>query len=413
MKKSLTLFLFFMFIFFSVNAQKWKLKITSSVELREWKLTSKADIDVKPLIGASVKVFKLGVLIAQAVSDGNGDFKIMVPANGVFILEVSYASCSVKRFEVSTLGVPAEVSDNADFSPTFTIGGFVLSKPFKEVDYSELASPLVKVYYSPKIKNFNYDHATSDAGLNVVATIYSAEKVLINNFCSTNKLGDAALTKKDCPLAKSTYEKAITIIYGEQYPIEQLQKCDICFAEKLETEKKVQEKINKDVFLAESLKTDQLLKVKAATETDIANKLEKEKVIADKAIKKKIEAAKVMAVKPEKEKVLADNAKDLVVTAKEKKKEKEIAPAIKPTVKNELKKNSTTNESPSSKYKVPQILDVAKYDKCMLNGDDFLALKKYKEAMACYKAALKIKQNDAVAIKKLNEIDLIINPRKN
>lgn len=45
-----------------------------------------------------------------------------------------------------------------------------------------------------------------------------------------------------------------------------------------------------------------------------------------------------MAVKPEKEKVLADNAKDLVVTAKEKKKEKEIAPAIKPTVKNELKK---------------------------------------------------------------------------
>lgn len=64
-----------------------------------------------------------------------------------------------------------------------------------------------------------------------------------------------------------------------------MQKCDICFAEKLETEKSTR-KINKDVFLAESLKTDQLLKVKAATETDIANKLEKEKVIADKAIKK-------------------------------------------------------------------------------------------------------------------------------
>src|SRR5438445_321257 len=109
-------------------------------------------------------------------------------------------------------------------------------------------------------------------GLAIVSRIYAAEDALFQNFCSTNKAGDVALAKPDCPLAKTLYEKALTIIPGEPYPAEQLIKVGLCLKEKEEAAKKAAE--------ASAAKAEA---EKLAAEKAAADKLAKEKEAADKA----------------------------------------------------------------------------------------------------------------------------------
>ena len=89
---------------FFVNAQEWTLKLSSNVELRTWKLTTKADKEEKPLLGASITLYKGSGIVSQSTSDGNGDFTVFVPANGEFVLTVSYPGCNPKKFSIITTG---------------------------------------------------------------------------------------------------------------------------------------------------------------------------------------------------------------------------------------------------------------------------------------------------------------------
>jgi len=261
----------------SAQTQKWKAKITSQVEIRTWKLTSKAESEMNPLQGATVKLLSGSTVVNQTSSNGSGNFTVMVPAGGDFIIEVSYQGCNTKRFAVSTKGVPEGIGTD-DYDPSFDIGGFILSKPFQGIDYSGLQKALVKVAYEPGIKNLDDDEPFSKAGLDIVGKISSAEKILINNFCSTNKAGDVALAKPDCPLAKSLYEKAMTIIAGEQYPVDQLVKVGECLQG---------EEISNTAKAAAEAKAKEIAEAKAA-----ADKLANEKALADKEAKEKITAEK-------------------------------------------------------------------------------------------------------------------------
>src|SRR5688500_8275383 len=119
------------------------LPISSNVEIRKWKLTYKSEKTEEPLGGASIVLTKAGTLVSQTTSNGYGDFTVMVPPNGVFILTVSYPGCNTKKFEIITTGVPEELQKD-NFNPSFSIGGFVMAKPFPGIDYSGLQTPLVK-----------------------------------------------------------------------------------------------------------------------------------------------------------------------------------------------------------------------------------------------------------------------------
>src|ERR1700739_1749445 len=198
MKKHFKIILILQLISFTCLAQKWMLELKSVVELRTWKLTSKAESKEDPIGGASIKLFRGATLVSQVVSDNDGDFTLQVPPNGEFTIEVSYPGCNTKRFTVSTMGVPDEVGTD-NYKPTFNIkGGFIMVKPYPGIDYSGLKQSLIKVSYLPRIKNFDNEDEATQTGLNIVSKIYAAEDALFQYFCSTNKAGDDALKKPDC-----------------------------------------------------------------------------------------------------------------------------------------------------------------------------------------------------------------------
>jgi hypothetical protein len=322
-------FRFIILFFFSLTtfAQNWKLEIKSVVELRTWKLTSKAESSEDGLPGATIKMFQGSTLVTTMMSGSGGDFSLMIPPNGEFSIEVSYPGCNAKRFTVDTRNVPDEVGTDK-YRPTFAIkGGFVMVKPYPGVDYSGLKQSLIRVAYQPNLKNFDDLVESTQAGLAIVQRIYAAEDALFEKFCSTNKAGDVALAKPDCPLAKKLYTEAISIIPGEPYPVEQLAKVEECLkakeaadkkaaedaaakaaAEKAAADKAAADKVAKEKAAADKAEADRLAKEKAAADKAEADRIAKEKADADKAAKEKAAADKAEADKIAKEKAVADKA---------------------------------------------------------------------------------------------------------
>ena len=173
------------------------------------------------------------------------------------------------------------------------------------IDYSLLKQPLVRLGYKEKGKNFDADQAYTNDMLGNLARIYESESALIDNFVGSVKAGNIALNKKDCPLAKTNYEKAIKLLPGEKYPLDQLSKAEICIKEKGEealakqkAEQEAKAKADADKLAKET--TDKEAKAKAEQETLAKQKAEQEakakadadklaKETADKAAKAKAE----------------------------------------------------------------------------------------------------------------------------
>lgn len=72
----------------NVHAQDWKLKIHSQVELRTWKLTTKADKEEKRLPGASILLTKMngGAIVSQLTTDDKGGFIVDMAPNEDYII---------------------------------------------------------------------------------------------------------------------------------------------------------------------------------------------------------------------------------------------------------------------------------------------------------------------------------------
>lgn len=395
MKKIFLLLLLFKFCFnYSQTTTKtWSLKIRSNVEIRTWKLTYKSEKTEKSLGGASIVLTKQGKIISQGTSDANGDFLVTVPGNDVFILTVSYPGCNAKKFEIITTGVPEEIQNN-NFYPSFSIGGFVMAKPFPGIDYSGLNEPLVKVVYAPKIKNFDDDAGYTDIGLNIVGKIWSAEQTLIDKFCGTNKRGDAALAIPDCPLARRLYNEAIALIPGESYPVEQLAKVPDC--DKIEEEKKKTEETAKKAAEEKAL-AEKASKEKTATDKAEADKLAKEKAAADKLAKEK--------AKPKPEKKTEKKPAEKVADAPTKK----MPDSDKEIKKHEYETKSDDGEPVighgDSKYSKKQVLGANEYKDALTKAEGYFKMKRWSEAKTAYENVLKIKPGDVYATGKLTEVN--------
>jgi hypothetical protein len=288
------LILSFLFVSITSFAQNWKLELRSNVDLRNYKLTNHSEASENPLPGASIKLYKGTTLLTQVSSNVNGDFNIMIPANGEYIVEISYPNCVSKRLAISTTGVPPEVGTD-DYKPVFSIdGGFIMAKSFPGVDYSGLQQPLIKIVYNPKKKNFIDDESSKANGLSAVSKIYSDEEAVFQKFCASTKAGDDALKKSDCPKAKTNYQNALTIIPAEPYPLDQIAKADQCMKDKDDATKKAEEeKLAKEKAATDKAAADKLAADKAATDKATADKEAADKVVADKLAKE--ESAKKAA----------------------------------------------------------------------------------------------------------------------
>src|SRR5688572_8598603 len=126
------------------EAQEPSLYLKSHVDQRTLILTSKVAVIEKSLVGADVVLYKQNTEVSRTKTDGNGDFKVLIPINGEYELIVSYPGCNSKKVALNTNGIPADLQ-KTNFISTFSIGGFVMAKPLPGINYSELQKPLVKV----------------------------------------------------------------------------------------------------------------------------------------------------------------------------------------------------------------------------------------------------------------------------
>jgi len=361
-----------------VYSQEWTLKLSSNVELRSWKLTTTAAKSEKSLGGAAITLYKGSAVIGQTTSDANGDFVIDVPSHGDFILTISFAGCNTKKFYVSTNGVPDAVGKD-NYNPTVVIGGFVMSKPLKGVDYIGLNEPLVKVEYKSGGQNFDKDEIVTNKGLEIVSKIYDAETSVIQKFCSANKSGDEALKKNNCPLAKTYYQKAIDLLPGEEYPLERLKKVEECL------EKKKQEEIAAAEASAQKAEALRIAQEKAKAEKDAKLKQQIEKPAEAKKTKEATQAK------------VATNDKPIIKES---------------SSESTNEKSGSVGSSRNSKYSVKHVLGADKYKEAISKADNYFKTKRYKEARHAYEDALRVKQSDNYAQAKINEIDKMLGTQK-
>ncbi|MBA2610948.1 MAG: tetratricopeptide repeat protein [Bacteroidetes bacterium] len=364
------------------HSQNWMLKLSSTVELRAWRLTSTAEKSEKALSGANIKLYKGTTQISETSSNAKGDFMIDVPAGGEFILTISFPGCNTKKFNVSTSDVPENVGKET-YKPTVNISGFLMSKPLKGVEYIGLNQPLVKVEYKAEGQNFDKDEAVTNNGLNILSKIYDAETALIQKFCATNKSGDDALKNHNCPAAKEYYEKAINMLPGEQYPVEQLAKAELCLKNKKAE--------------AEAVAQDATLKAEAA-------KIANEKAIAEKTAKDKEQFNKTANNKIAKEKELAN--KDQKNTSTAQKSEPET-----------IKVNETETSSPSnikkghSNHIINEPIGKDPHKEAVVKADGYFKMKRYDEAKTAYEEALQMQPDDAYSKGKLEQISKLVAPK--
>ncbi|MCE3228888.1 MAG: CarboxypepD reg-like domain [Bacteroidetes bacterium] len=356
-------------IFFGLitQAQDWSLKLRSRVELRSWRLTTRADKTEKNLNGAAVTLQKGDAVIGQTTTDAEGNFEIDVPANGDFMLVITYAGCNTKKFAVSTKGVPESVGKDS-YKPTISIGGFMMAKPIKGVDYIGLDQPLVKVEYKSGGQNFDKDEAITFKGMDIVSKIYDAEVTVMEKFCNFNKQGDDALKKKNCALAKECYQKAMNLLPGEFYPEERMKSVEQCIKAK---------EAKEDAVMLEKLRQEEL--AKAANQKAIDEKKVKDKEQFNKSVNK--------------------NA----VAKTEPKKETKAIVAAETTSAEDTR---TSNESKgSSKYRMPKVIGANHYKEIITKADNYFKTKRYKDAKHAYEEALKHKTDDTYATGRVAECE--------
>lgn len=380
MKKKFILYsIIFLSLFQLVIAQNWTLKLKSTVELRTWRLTSRADKTEKSIQGATIVLHSGNAIIKEVQSDLEGNFEIEIPANGDFYLTVSYPGCNTKKFYVSTKGIPDD-QNNKDFKPSVKIGGFMMSKPFKGVDYLGLEEPLLKVEYKNKNEGFDKDQTISNKGIDIVTNIMDAENVLIEKFCNYNKLGDDALNKKNYVVAKGYYQKALELIPKEEYPLMRLEKAEDGIKEN-EAKKEA----------ADEEKAAQAAAAKLANDKAIEDKKAKDKAMFDKAAAERVEKEKAKSAK----------------NPKQKETKPAPTPTVAPVVAAKTNTGSTTASKPNkgkAKRKVPSKIGTDKYYELVDKGDEYFKDKRYEESKKYYEEALHLRPNDPVATKRMKEI---------
>ena len=374
-----TLILSILLSCFFMHSQNWMLKLSSTVELRSWRLTNTAEKSEKALSGASIKLYKGDVLIGETSSDANGDFVIDIPSGGEFVLTIYYSACNTKKFNVSTTSVDENVGK--DYKPSISISGFIMSKPLKGVDYIGLNEPLVKVEYKSKGQNFNKDETVTNKGLNILSKIYDSETALIQKFCAVNKAGDDAMKNHNCLMAIDYYLKAINMLPGEQYPVDQMTKAELCVKNnKAEAE-----------ALAESIK-------EKANAAKIAN----EKTIAEKQAKDKEQFNKTTNDKLAKEKMLTDKESKNKTNKENPPKEKIIPNESEPVT------NESNIKKGNSNHSLPNQIGKNVHKETITKADGFFKMKRYKEAKTEYEKALTLKTTDTYSKNKLVEIEKLL-----
>jgi hypothetical protein len=180
------------------------------------------------LEGAVVTLLKGPTQLQQVTTNNSGRFKFMLDPNSEYTVTATKNGYITKRFTISTYNVPTERGEEGFRPWDIEIGLF---KVFPGLDYSCLNKPMAKVSYNPAP---DQDEFVFDPVYAATMQACAAElKRLEAEARAKQKLYDAAIEKADKAFgqsswqaAKDSYNEALTYLPNEQYPKDQIAKCD-------------------------------------------------------------------------------------------------------------------------------------------------------------------------------------------
>lgn len=221
--------LLFIFISLGLLSQNLTYKLKSRVELRNWKLSSKAYKQEIFLQNASIELFEGVKLLSKTTSDKDGNFEIDLPSTGNYTIIISSQGYNSRKFSVNCNSIIIK-NGQSDFIPSVEIRGFIAYKAIKNVSDIGLSYPTVQMR-DEKNEILKYN------GLKFPVNMIDGELREIQKFCTCNKLGDIALQNKNYALARNYYIMAGNIMEKEEYPKEQLKRAEEGLKEQMFAEK--------------------------------------------------------------------------------------------------------------------------------------------------------------------------------
>ncbi len=246
-RNNIIYFILSLLFFFKLSfADDFNLKLKSKVEVRNWKLSSKAYKQETFIKGASIELYNASSIISKTISDKDGNFEINIPSSGNYTLVITSLGYDPKKFSITAKSIPIG-NNSANFIPSVDMTSFIATKIIKGVGDLGLNQPIIHAERrTDKNEYIRY------SGLKLSVNINDAEYHVIQRFCICNKLGDVAIEDKNYALAKTYYSMATDIIPGESYPKEQLKKTEDglkleSFKSRKETAKKTKSKSKTEV----------------------------------------------------------------------------------------------------------------------------------------------------------------------
>jgi hypothetical protein len=201
----------------------WKFKFGGKVtEFNEKKQKDLA------LEGCIATISRGGVTIESQNTGKDGRFKFTMDPNGDYVITITKAGYITKRFAINTFNVPDERT-NFPFNE-FDVD-IDLFKMFPGLDYSCLNSPIARIIYNPapSIDDFDYDKvytAQIQACIENLKRLAAEARAKQKLYQAAIDAADKLFAASDWSGAKAKYNEALGILANEQYPKDQIAKCD-------------------------------------------------------------------------------------------------------------------------------------------------------------------------------------------
>ncbi len=181
-----------------------------------------------PVDACSVNLYKGTTLVSTNSTSSNGKFKIVVPHDGDFVVQITKAGYITKRIAINTFNVPDERTGGpfAQFDVEID-----LFKLFPGLDYSVLNNPVGRIIYNPApaVDDFDYDKvytAQIQSQLDKLKELARQAREKQRLYQAAIDAADKLFNASNWQGAKDQYNVALGILPNEVYPKDQIAKCD-------------------------------------------------------------------------------------------------------------------------------------------------------------------------------------------
>jgi hypothetical protein len=180
------------------------------------------------LEGAICTLLKGSTQVQSQTTSNGGKFKFVLDPNNEYTVTITKPGYITKKFSISTYNVPVERGEFPFAEFDIEVGLFKL---FPGLDYSCLDKPVAKVSFNPAkdVDDFDYDKvytASIQACIDKLRQLEAEARAKQKLYDAAIEAADKLFAQSNWQGAKDKYNEALTYLPNEQYPKDQIAKCD-------------------------------------------------------------------------------------------------------------------------------------------------------------------------------------------